>query len=90
MAIRVEDAGWSARSRGLESAEAVRHPFRVAGRALSTTTVVLSLGFLMFAFSGFESSWPIGPLFMLAIVFALLADFPLLPLLLTALDRRKP
>ena len=79
-----------ARSQGLASPEAVRYSFRTVGRALSTTTAVLSLGFLVFAFSGFESSWAMGLLIMLTIVFALLADFLLLPPLLMALDRRKP
>ena len=79
-----------ARRRGLPSSEAVRHAFRTVGRALTTTTAVLSLGFLVFAFSGFESSWAMGLLIMLTIVFALLADFLLLPPLLMAVDRRKP
>ena len=80
----------SARNRGLVSPDAVRYAFRNVGRALSTTTAVLSLGFLVFAFSGFESSWAMGLLIMLTIVFALLADFLLLPPLLMAIDRRKP
>ena len=80
----------SARSRGLPSPDAVRYSFRTVGRALCTTTAVLSLGFLVFAFSGFESSWAMGLLITLTIVFALLADFLLLPPLLMAIDRRKP
>ena len=80
----------SARRRGVPSADAVRYSFRAAGRALTTTTAVLSLGFLVFAFSGFESSWAMGMLIVLTIVFALLADFLLLPPLLMAMDRRKP
>ena len=79
----------SARRRGLQSPDAIRYSFRVVGRALTTTTAVLSLGFLVFAFSGFESSWAMGLLIMLTIVFALLADFLLLPPLLMAMDRRK-
>ena len=80
----------SARRRGLPSPEAVRYSFRTVGRALTTTTSVLSLGFLIFAFSGLESSWAMGLLIVLTIVFALLADFLLLPPLLMAMDRRKP
>ena len=79
----------SARRRGLPSPKAVRYSFRTVGRALTTTTAVLSLGFLIFAFSGFESSWAMGLLITLTIVFALLADFLLLPPLLMAIDRRK-
>ncbi len=78
-----------ARREGFLAPEAVRFAFRAVGRALCSTTVILSLGFLVFAFSGFESSWALGLLVMLTIVFALLADFLLLPPLLMALDRKK-
>ena len=64
--------------------------FRTTGRALSRTTVIVALGFMMFAFSGFESSWALGLLVMLTIVFALIADFLLLPPLLMAVDRKRP
>ena len=79
----------SARSEGQSAADAVRHAFRKVGRALWTTTVVLSLGFLVFASSGFEVSWALGLLVTITIVFALLCDFLLLPPLLMAIDRRK-
>ena len=59
------------------------------GKALWTTTAVLSLGFLVFASSGFELSWALGLLITITIVFALLADFLLLPPLLMAIDRKK-
>ena len=75
---------------GLAAPEAVRSAFRTVGRALWTTTAILSLGFLVFAFSGFELSWALGLLITITIVFALLADFLLLPPLLMAIDRRKP
>ena len=78
-----------ARREGASSPEAVRYSFRNVGQALTTTTSVLSAGFLVFAFSGFESSWALGLLIMITIIFALLADFLLLPSLLMAIDRRK-
>ncbi len=78
-----------ARREGREAPEAVRSAFRAVGHALWTTTAVLALGFLVFASSGFEVSWALGLLVSLTIVFALLADFLLLPPLLMALDRRK-
>ncbi|MDE0057614.1 MAG: MMPL family transporter [Defluviicoccus sp.] len=78
-----------ARRDGLDAAEAVRSAFRTVGHALWTTTAVLALGFLVFASSGFEVSWALGLLVTMTIVFALLADFLLLPPLLMALDRRK-
>ena len=75
---------------GLSAPEAVRSTFRTVGRALWTTTVVLALGFLVFAWSGFEVSWALGLMVATTIVFALIADFLLLPPLLIAIDRRKP
>ena len=78
-----------ARHEGRHAPEAVRSAFRAVGHALWTTTAVLALGFPVFASSGFEVSWALGLLVSLTIVFALLADFLLLPPLLMALDRRK-
>ena len=78
----------TARRGGLPSTDAVRSAFRSVGHALWTTTTVLSLGFLVFATSGFEVSWALGLMVTLTIVFALLADFLLLPPLLMAIDRK--
>ena len=79
-----------ARRDGLAAPEAVRTTFRTVGQALWTTTVVLSLGFLVFASSGFEVSWALGLMVAITLVFALLADFLLLPPLLMVIDRKKP
>ena len=78
-----------ARREGLAAPEAVRSAFHMVGHALWTTTAVLSVGFLVFATSGFEVSWALGLLVTITIVFALVADFLLLPTLLIAIDRRK-
>ena len=78
-----------ARREGLPAPEAVRSAFHTVGHALWTTTAVLSVGFLVFATSGFEVSWALGLLVTITIVFALVADFLLLPTLLIAIDRRK-
>ena len=78
------------RREGLDAAGAVRSTFNTVGRALWTTTAVLSAGFLVFASSGFEVSRSLGLMVTVTIMFALLADFFLLPPLLMALDRRKP
>ena len=77
-----------ARREGLPAPEAVRYTFNTVGHALWTTTAVLSVGFLVFATSGFEVSWALGLLVTVTIVFALVADFLLLPTLLIAIDRR--
>ncbi len=78
-----------ARREGLPAPEAVRSTFSTVGHALLTTTVILSAGFLVFATSGFELSWALGMLVTITIIFALAADFLLLPALLIAFDRRK-
>jgi predicted RND superfamily exporter protein len=78
-----------ARREGLSAAEAVRTAFRAVGRALFTTTMILGLGFLVFATSGFVISWMLGLLLALTIGFALLADLLLLPPLLMAVDRSR-
>ena len=70
--------------------EAIRKTFRSVGHALWTTSMILSLGFLVFALSGFEVSWVLGMLVMLTIWFALMADFLLLPPLLLVLDKKDP
>ena len=78
-----------ARREGQSATESVRYVFRTVGKALWTTTAVLSAGFLAFTASGFELSWALGLLVAMTIMFAFIADFLLLPPLLMALDRRK-
>ena len=77
------------RQDGRSSAEAVRATFRTIGKALWTTTAVLSAGFLVFATSGFEVNWTLGIMVTMTIMFALLTDFLLLPALLLTLDREQ-
>jgi len=78
-----------ARLEGQPPAAAVQYTFRSVGRALWTTTIILALGFLVFASSGFELSWALGLLVTITIVFAILTDFLLLPPLLMAIDRKQ-
>ncbi len=77
-----------ARREGHSAPDAVRYSFRTVGHALWTTTAVLSAGFLVFATSGFQVSWALGLLVTITIIFALVADFLLLPPLLMAIDRK--
>ena len=79
-----------ARREGLSASEAVRYAFRSVGQALFTTTMMLVLGFLVFASSGFAISWMLGLMVALTIGFALICDFLLLPPLLIAIDRKAP
>ena len=78
-----------ARQDGLDEREAVRNTICVVGPALWTTSLVLSAGFLVLLASGFELSWVLGLLVAITVLFALAADFLLLPALLMAFDRRR-
>ena len=78
-----------ARRDGKHASDAIRFAFRTVGRALFTTTAVLSAGFLVFATSGFQLTWTLGILVSTTLVIALIADFLLLPSLLLAIDRGK-
>lgn len=78
-----------ARREGCLAPDAVRSSFNTVGQALWTTTAVLAAGFLVFSTSGFEPSWALGMLVAITIVFALVADFLLLPTLLIAMDRKQ-
>ena len=78
-----------ARRDGLDAQEAVRSTFGAVGAALCITTVILSAGFLAFTISDYTTSAVLGSMVTITILFALLADFLLLPPLLMALDRRK-
>ena len=77
-----------ARREGLSASEGVQYAFRSVGRPLFTTTMILVLGFLVFASSGLVISWMLGLLVALTIGFALILDFLLLPPLLIAIDRK--
>ena len=78
-----------ARREGLSASESVRYSFNSVGRACFITTMMLVLGFLVFASSGFAISWMLGLLVALTIGFALITDLLLLPPLLIAIDRKK-
>ena len=70
------------RENGLDAAGAVRYAFRTVGVAIITTTLILTAGFLVLAWSTFRINFELGLLTAIAIVFALLTDFFLLPSLL--------
>ncbi len=66
----------------LTSADAVRYAFRSVGVAILVNTVVLAIGFFVLTFSTFKVNADMGVLTALAIVFALVLDFLLLPAML--------
>jgi predicted RND superfamily exporter protein len=75
------------RERGEDPADAVRYAFRTVGTALVVNTVILVAGFLVLTTSTFKLNVDMGLLTAMAIVFALILDFLLLPALLLTLDR---
>ncbi len=62
---------------------AIHHSFHTVGRAMFTTTVVLSLGFFIFMFASMSNLFYFGLLTGIALLLALAADFLLAPALLT-------
>ncbi len=76
------------REKGFDAPDAVRYAFSTVGLALVATSVVLALGFLVLTQSAFALNSDMGLMTAVTIVFALLADFLLLPPLLMALDRK--
>jgi len=77
------------REQGMNSAESVRYAFSTVGTALFVTSLVLVAGFMVLAQSTFKLNSDMGLLTAVTIVFALAADFLLLPPLLMLLDRDK-
>lgn len=80
------------REYGYSLEESLYYAFDTAGQALFTTTVVLVVGFLIFALSPFIPTAQVGVLTAMIIGFALIADLTLLPALLMYADkgRRTP
>ena len=78
-----------ARNNGANSADAVRFSFTIVGRALMVTTIALVIGFAVLVSSSFTLNSSMGLLTGIAISFALILDFFLLPPLLMFIDRDK-
>lgn len=76
----------SARKSGLLPSESVQSAFRSVGKALTVTTVVFAMGFLVFGASGMATNQALGMLVGITVIVALLADFLFLPPLLMTLD----
>ena len=68
--------------------QAVKNTFRTAGMAIIQTTVLLTIGFGVFCFSSFGASFFTGLFIVLTLLFALLTDLFLLPVLLLQLFRK--
>ena len=70
------------REKGYDRPEAIAYAFRMMGKAIVTTTVILASGFAVLSTSTFLINAQMGLLTALAIVIALVVDFLLLPALL--------
>ncbi len=68
--------------------EAMRYAFNTVGVALIITTAVLVSGFLVLSFSHLSPTWVSGLLLAITLTYALIADFLLLPPLLSILDSK--
>jgi len=77
------------REKGFDAPEAVRYAFSTVGLALIATSVVLTLGFMVLTRSAFVLNSDMGLMTAATIMFALIADFLLLPTLLMALDKKE-
>jgi len=73
---------------GYSPNDAIRYTFRTVGTALLTTSLILASGFVVLFYSGFEVNAVMGILMAIAILFALLADFFFLPVLLLLIDKK--
>jgi predicted RND superfamily exporter protein len=68
--------------KGLQAKEALRETYISTGKAIIITSIVLSGGFLTLTFSSFLGTFYIGLLTGLTMVFAVITDLTLLPVLL--------
>jgi len=77
------------REKNLNSQDAVRYAFNTVGLALVVTSIVLIAGFIVLTFSAFQLNSNMAIMTAVTIVFAILADFLLLPPILMALDSKE-
>lgn len=77
------------REKGLDAQDAVRYAFSTVGLALVATSIVLTMGFMVLTRSAFTLNSDMGLMTAATIMFALIADFLLLPPLLMALDKKE-
>ena len=75
--------------RVLSVEDSIRYAFHNVGTAIVVNTIILSAGFLVMTTSAFKMNVDLGLMTVLAIVFALILDFLLLPALLL-LGKREP
>ncbi len=74
------------REKNLDAEDAVRYAFSTVGLALLVTSIVLVAGFAVLTFSAFTLNSNMAFMTAVTIIFAIVADFLLLPPLLMAID----
>jgi len=77
------------REKGLDAQDAVRYAFNTVGLVLVVTSIVLISGFFVLSFSAFQLNSNMAIMTAVTIVFAIVADFLLLPPLLMAVDGKE-
>jgi predicted RND superfamily exporter protein len=77
------------REKGLDAQDAVRYAFNTVGLALVVTSIVLIAGFFVLTFSAFQLNSNMAIMTAVTIIFAIVADFLLLPPLLMAVDGKQ-
>ncbi len=77
------------REKGMNQQEAVRYAFQTVGMALTVTTIVLVLGFLVLGMSHYVMNAEMGIMTAITLAAALIIDFLLLPPLLMLSKKRK-
>jgi len=68
--------------KGIGKDQALRNAFTITGKAMILTTLILCSGFMLLLFSDFNGTFFMGLLLSLALLFALILDLTLLPVLL--------
>ena len=68
--------------RGLTVEDSIRYAFNNVGMAIVVNTIILTVGFFVMTQSSFKPNFDMGLMTIIAIVFALILDFLLLPALL--------
>jgi predicted RND superfamily exporter protein len=75
--------------RGKSTAEALKETYLTTGKSIILTTVILFSGFIALAFSEFASSYYFGLLLSLELLFAVIVDLTLLPVLVLWFVKQK-
>jgi len=70
------------KEKDLDVEDAIRYAFDTVGVALIANTIILGLGFTVLTYSTFKMNVDMGLMTLIAIIFALILDFLLLPALL--------